>query len=256
MAQRKRHWLKIGVELEGGWASDPNELLEYSELVDVKGDGSVRDVGRYPGEVTVGPYDRMDRCHAAMAHCYPAQQNASCGLHVHLSFSREDMRRLATKGFLQHLKAFWEDWGKRAKIHKTSPYWTRLAGLHRYCLFSDDPARCFDHYSMVNFGAWQEHGTVECRLLPMFKNPLLAQKAVQAVVDCFEEWLNKPASETRPSEAHNVVINLSAPPGKSDDRTQARAKEKLERFKARKATGHATTDRNGYWCDTCQEYHD
>jgi hypothetical protein len=41
----------------------------------------------------------------------------------------------------------------------------------------------------LNFSAWDEHQTVECRLLPMFYRQSLAVSAVQELVSIYEDFL-------------------------------------------------------------------
>lgn len=233
-----RHWQKIGVELEGGWQQDPRELLEYSHLVDVKGDGSVsRALAPHVGEVTVGPYDRLDRLEDAMLHCYPHKVDKSCGMHVHTSFDRPTILRLCSPAFFEHFKSFWAAWGKKNKIAKVSPFWSRLAGRNRYChLPVKDECygwQTFSHYSMLNFGAYAEHGTLECRLLPMFQKKDIALKAARALVECYESYLADDDMTGQRAPVQHADAHLGHP-GDSAKSTQDRAKQKLERFKKEK----------------------
>src|SRR5205823_1909701 len=101
------------------------------------------------GEVTVGPYDRLDRLFSAMDHCYPHKVDESCGMHVHTSFPKEDMVRLFTPAFFRHFKEFWTAWGKRARVR--GQFWERLAGRNNYCQWPDTPEQSWHagHYALL-----------------------------------------------------------------------------------------------------------
>ncbi len=46
-----------------------------------------------------------------------------------------------------------------------------------------------DRYAQLNFAAWSEHKTVECRLLPMFRKQSLGVAAVVELLTIFEDYL-------------------------------------------------------------------
>jgi hypothetical protein len=51
-----------------------------------------------------------------------------------------------------------------------------------------------DRYHQLNFSSFDEHGTVECRLLPMFRRASLGVAAVQELLDIYEVFLHNPAA--------------------------------------------------------------
>lgn len=251
-----RHWKKIGVELEGGWDTDPREFLAYSHLIDVKNDRSVNNLPTdYDGEVTVGPYDRLNRLFPAMLHCYPEAVNSTCGFHVHTSMEPETAARLSAPAFFKHFERFWTDWGKAHSVR--GQFWKRLRGYNEYCQRGFDPN---DRYQQVNFASYREHGTIECRLLPMFRKSELAVKATVSLILCYHSYLSDQsvtgdrAPEITPSEL-----------GKPRDSTvvaQERAKKKLEDYKRVKNSPPPPPPPpppqppvSRQWCDNCRAYH-
>lgn len=259
--RRRRHWQKIGVELEGGWSGDYRRFLLASPLVDTKEDGSVNVEADSVGEITLGPYDRLGRALAMVTRCYPEKVDETCGLHVHLSFDRPTVHRLTAPAFFTHFADFWKAWGTRHQIHRSSEFWSRLAGECEYCEpmeFQSENAYYghttpfqSDRYSQVNFQAYREHGTLECRLLPAFKYSRVAIKAIAGVIDCFEEYLANPSVEG--SRAPSAAFSEVPTPGRSNDRTARLARTKRQRYS--RETRRTFTIPGGWeWDDRAHRY--
>ena len=143
---------------------------------------------------------------------YPDVTSRSAALHVHLSFKQKDsLTLLASEDFFQYFRRKWKAWGERMNVREGSAFWERLEGQNQYCrqnTMTDWPTAQYggsymyinrhnDRYRQLNFHAWDEHTTVEVRLLPMFQQAKLAVSAVEELIAMFDDYLN------------NVVVNKS-----------------------------------------------
>lgn len=188
----------VGVELEGGWRKPP-------EGVQLVHDGSIQNVGAvtptgtrerlHVGELPSAPME-VKNVPAWIKAYYPTSVNASCGLHVHMSFkSAYHYERLMEPEYPKTIQAYLIEWAKEEKLPETHAIWERLSGKNRFCLdaFAPDqqannPRKIYDHdnpgnrYSMINY-CHALHGTLECRVLPMMETPAQAVRAVQRVLD-------------------------------------------------------------------------
>lgn len=182
----------FGVELEGGWDGVPpdNELL--------KGDGSVSAGGRHwVGEMASKPMYNWRNGESFIHDNYPDNVDSSCGLHVHISFKKALTGILVLaddSGYGDGLINVLHRWGAKNKIMPRSCFYTRINGGNDFCktewnvrsLWSSHGG---DRYTAVNFSAWREHGTVEIRVLPMFKKSSLAVKAVRRVLSYTDRYV-------------------------------------------------------------------
>ena len=180
----------VGIELEGGWDEAPDAPIH--------GDGSVTASGEYDsGEISSPPLRRED-VESFIVRNYPQNVNPSCGLHVHTSLkSVGRYQQLMSEDFFAHWKNQMRLWGERYPVHRDSQFWQRLAGRNTYCRDSfqaEEQAEATSkwdcRYSMLNF-CWTLHGTLEARVLPMFKRPATAIAAVNRHLDIIEEYLSK-----------------------------------------------------------------
>lgn len=187
----KEHIDLVGVELEGGWNHEPEHFHE---------DRSVSNLGgyNYHGESNSDPL-KPELIEGWILRNYPDEANASCGLHVHVSFtSKLKYMRLMDKKFQTYFLNALRIWGETENIKKEigraghkvrAPFWARLEGNNTYCatdgINSDLQAimtskgRC--RYKALNF-CYSLHGTLEIRVLPVFKQKELAVKAVKEVL--------------------------------------------------------------------------
>jgi hypothetical protein len=76
----------------------------------------------------------------------------------------------------------------KPRVRSSAPFWARLAGSNSYCQLGGDPDRqsrdlhkTSGRYRVLNF-CHGLHGTLECRVLGMFKSPELSIAAVALVV--------------------------------------------------------------------------
>jgi hypothetical protein len=193
----------VGVELEGGWSTSPD--------CEMHSDGSLRDLTReFSGEISSPPMI-PELVTDWVRKNYPDQVNKSCGLHVHVSFKSDleyqtFMRRKFFLWFVQKLKNF----GTRNKI-EYDQFWNRLSGSNSYCekKYSPDHQAMVRHkesacrYSILNY-CYRLHGTIECRVLPMFDEVETSIKAINEIVRLFNVFY-----ETQEKPLEEIAIKMS-----------------------------------------------
>lgn len=200
---------KIGIEIEGRWVDlSMAERRARDAGMSGCGDGSVR------GSDTASPWE-FQTSPGSLAHAlnqlvdlYPDEADSSCGMHVHVSFgAATDVTLLTTEEFFAYFRQRWIAWGERMGVRgrgtadtpqggHRGEFWKRLFGCNSYCRVNGrvrgNPTS-IDRYHQLNFSAYSEHETVECRLLPMFRHARLAVSAVQELIAIYEDYLNDPA---------------------------------------------------------------
>ena len=160
--------VKIGIELEGGWYSMPDNAGErldplhsyswhsdsttdsldmgscgdcdycndgYSEDCE-NGDGHAGEIVSYPmiiGNYEYGVGKFEEEWHLWTKRYYPQDHNSDCGAHFHISFDNiQAFEFLCTKEFFDHFQRELYRWGVRANI-KNSDFWSRLNGDNTMC---------------------------------------------------------------------------------------------------------------------------
>ncbi len=204
---------RIGIEVEGGWDKPPKHPMHV--------DGSVQIRANYVGELSskimkVEPGLKW----LARPDIYPDYVDASCGLHVHLSFRQNnDIAGLGDSAFYDAFLQHMADWGTRMNLANTHPFWSRLRGDQEYCqkkfIFSDqmkglirvDPDCRRTH---INACSYKTHGTIECRMLPMFSEWKLGVKAVKDYIEFVDDWLES-NKKVRESEVVSMKYDASEP---------------------------------------------
>jgi len=191
---------KIGVELEGAWLSSKNVDKSFH------GDGSVNIPINYDsndrpdlfvGEIASDPisYENVENWIRVN---YPDKVNHTCGFHIHVSL-KENMNylRLATEEFSAFFFNAMTSWGESNKLHPEDQFWYRLNGSNHYCKKDFKPddqiyakTKGDSRYTQLNF-CYTLHGTLECRLLPMFGDVNLTISAFKAYIDCIEKFLEE-----------------------------------------------------------------
>lgn len=194
---------KLGVELEGGWDKT------FSDTV-IQHDGSVHlpltskvtgKPSKHYGEIPSPPFDDLGELMEWLVKHYPTAINHHCGFHVHFSLRKNlYYSQLMDKTFFKFFRQGAEKWGKRLNIHPDDPFWIRLRGQNKFCTTSFIPHQQSQiivkeqndsrRYTMLNY-CYGMHGTVECRLAPMFSTPQLAFRWVKFITEVVEEWLSQ-----------------------------------------------------------------
>lgn len=181
---------KLGIELEGGWNSKPQDL---------KPDGSVNSINcAYLGEVASKPLG-IKSVLSWVDKNYPDKVNHTCGLHIHISlYSHADYSKLMSRKFFLYLHREFKSWGLSYPINDDSAFWKRMAGENTYCKnkFNNPDKQAETNYresirySHLNY-CFKLHGTIEFRMLPMFQKKEIALSAIQKYYDIVNEWLAK-----------------------------------------------------------------
>lgn len=224
----KRHWLKMGVELEGAWDNSYVDVAATVPGAQGKRDGSVGDGGRLPGvsgEITTRPHEDIDKLCEDTVKLWPQYVNHTCGFHIHTSFNELNTSVLADKPFWNYFLARWEAWGKAHEKKMTNDernwFWDRLEAksekARRYCKREFIPDRQFEHheerYTSINFTAWHKFKTIEVRFLPMFKKPELAISAIHELASIFDTFLTQNSfpvikEESEPLFVGDMVVEV------------------------------------------------
>jgi hypothetical protein len=202
-----KHIDRVGLELEGGWISEPSSGAYHH-------DGSV--VLRAPiiGEYVSQPLDPVDAVAWVQdPKVYPPFINKTCGMHVHISVkANRDYERMMVAEFGYDFEKAMTALGKKLELPSTHEFWKRLAGQNRYCLPGFIPdgqwtltTKGTERYTKLNY-CYELHGTLEVRVLPMFELRKTAGLAVKGLVRFVDGWISR---ARRRNEAEEPVLVAS-----------------------------------------------
>ena len=226
----KNRILKAGIELEGGWANNPPTPVIHDGSVKfpapelrpqpmfsttaeryawVREEQTRLDQAqfRHIGEIVSPPMEATEPTVTDFVTAnYPTAVNDTCGLHVHMSFKhRLNYQRLMTPEFTKAMVVGLREWAEQEKLPKGHPLWPRLLDPdHRHCahiycgeeqskqVSKDYQSRGKAHsrYTAINY-CYNQHQTVECRLLSMMDTPEQAVRAVMEVLRITNRFLAK-----------------------------------------------------------------
>lgn len=184
---------RVGIELEGGW----NKVPARSQVVH---DGSVFNRGQSvpklpagsPPILAIGEVNSLPLTEKAVGAYikthYPQALDATCGLHVHMSFLTPAIyERLVVEAYGSIMIDGLLGWAMKKKFPPSHPIWSRLRGENRFCthdFIAEEQIKSKNkskHYTAINY-CWSLHQTVEVRVLPMFENVDDAIEAVSEVI--------------------------------------------------------------------------
>lgn len=190
----KNRVARIGVELEGGWTALPaGTALER--------DGSVFKDNRseFPdtkfGELPIGPFIPA-ALPKFMKKYYPQRVDATCGMHVHMSFERQiEYQWLMKPEYQETIVEYLSRWAMKENFPQTHHIWGRLQGKSIFCQKkwwpeeqannkgpkSHDQSVYGHRYTIVNYSG--RTNTIEVRVLPMMTTYPQAIRAVNQVID-------------------------------------------------------------------------
>jgi hypothetical protein len=195
---------KLGVEVEGWWLHTRwSEVERTAANWHMSGaeDGSLahddsEETRRYEFRTRPGS---LGEAISQVTAIYPDKCDSSAGMHIHMSFNDvSDISLLASADFLTFFRQRWEAWGTRMGVHRSSDFWERLRGGNDYCkvvtpemLTGASAGRIVraDRYRQINFCSFARHGTMELRLLPLFRDLKLAISAMEEWVAIVEDFL-------------------------------------------------------------------
>lgn len=204
----KKQWLQMGAELEGSWVSKSRKsTAEGVRGAKPQKDPSVHIGVGDPGEIVTRPHDNLEGLSADIIALYPDTVHDTCGFHIHTSFTPLQGSIIATREFYAYFKSEWAKWGKEMKFPRNHEFWNRLEGRNKFCKDLFEPEEQFKpvhtrpgggaptdnsvRYTMVNFHAWEKHGTIECRLLPQFSDREIAVKALYKLAYIYDSYLGE-----------------------------------------------------------------
>jgi len=219
---------RVGVELEGLWrvpVQGPlGEIGKYVQDGSVTfSDAEIRACALLPGPPfsnifrgeLQGPPIPVDALEAWLERVYPSKVNATCGLHVHMSFkldaNHNNRYALTTdKEYHNAVIEGFKEWGKREAIPIKHTFWSRVRGENRFCLHEHWPVlqmnskrKDYNHdrpghrYTAINYCLMQ-HGTVECRLLPMFDTWQVSFSAITELINLTNAYLVAASRRLKP----------------------------------------------------------
>jgi hypothetical protein len=203
-----RHWIQMGVELEGGWDAESRSIIcARVPGSKVQHDGSVKIRGALDlGEVTTKPHTTLDAVCADIEVLHPEKVNNTCGYHIHTSHSAIDYSALCSRDFWDYFRARWKAWGLKMVNEFSNDermrFWERYEGRNpgerQYCKAEFDPVNQLiqdDHrdkrYTQLNFAAWHKYKTLEIRMLPMFANKAITLAATREWSDILDTFLSE-----------------------------------------------------------------
>lgn len=199
------------------------ELDEKGKRLSLKGlDANGRRVPMaYRGELVSNPIPlkTVESIGTWMWRGYPQAVNETCGLHVHMSFlDKMNYQRLMCPEYgayiISELRKFADEQGLPADHmlrQRLNPEhaWTKqhcehvYRGDHQVLVGGKDyrsRGKAHSRYTAINYCNMQ-HGTLECRLLPMFEDVEMAVRAVWVVVNATNRFLSKIRQKERAHEA-------------------------------------------------------
>jgi len=195
---------RVGIELEGGWmVVPPGERCERDgSVIFLPEAGKIAPINK--GEIISRPLLRSEM-RSWMERSYPSHVNATCGLHVHMSFRHHHINymRLMTPAYTEAIVRGLARWAAHESLPPTHPLWDRLGKRdHHHCAhqYLGDQQVHVDHkdyhsrgkphsrYTAINY-CFKLHKTLECRILPMFDTSDQAVRAVDEVLNITNMFL-------------------------------------------------------------------
>ena len=196
---------KIGVELEGGWEEKPEGL---------RPDASVYiSNSNYVGEISSIPFGNIKELRKWLFKNYPKKVNNTCGLHIHISLKNVLLySKVMTKEFHKYVKNSIIDFINVTKLDAEDKdnLIKRIKGCNRFCgdSFRADEQVIQEYketcrYTHINY-CFSLHGTIEFRILCMFKSKHNALKFIKVIIKCVNEYLKKVVKEKEELVVQNV----------------------------------------------------
>jgi hypothetical protein len=152
----------------------------------------------YLGECRPNRPTNLTECMRFIDVYYPDEVNHNCGGHFHVSLlTMKSYVRLCTKHFWESYLVWLREWGRKNHIISKSPFWSRVNGEEDMCMSvfkPEDQIRHKEHYNTnrychINY-CYAYKGTIEFRVLPMFKQKNLYKSAVKGSIHFINEYLD------------------------------------------------------------------
>lgn len=196
---KKKQWKQMGVELEGSWYKSRSDVAATVRGAKPHDDRSVHIGTGNPGEIITRPHDDLNALCEDAGKLWPDLVHESCGFHIHASFTPLAGSIIATKAFYAYFKKRWGEWGKAMDLPRNHEFWARLQGRNKFAQDKFEPERQLTQsngsgnarYTMLNFHSWEKHGTIECRMLPMFQDKEVGIAAIRELADIYDTYLSE-----------------------------------------------------------------
>jgi hypothetical protein len=215
LGKPKNRVTKIGVELEGGWIKLPvGAKLERDSSVF----NDAPPAGHKAGELPLGPM-QVAQLGSSMRKYYPQAVDATCGMHVHMSFETLFQYNLLADSpvYQETVMEYLLRWAKEEGFKDAHHIWPRLKGQSIYAQKKywpqeqmqrqqkdHDKERYGHRYTAIHY-CWNRYGTVECRILPMMETVEQGIRATRRVIDITNAYLiladRSKARRTAPSRS-------------------------------------------------------
>lgn len=209
----KNRIARMSVELEGGWSKVPPDVT-------IDRDGSVfgdaPPQGYRAGEIQIGPME-PGAIARSMKKYYPQLVDATCGMHIHMSFkTTRHYGWLMEPEFQETVIEYLTRWAKKEGFPPNHHIWERLSGKSRYCQKKYWPeeqlaVKAKDHnqqrhghrYTIVHYCG--RLNTIEIRVLPMMDTVEQAIRAVDFIVDITNASLLKLSEKENKSKINGKI---------------------------------------------------
>jgi len=222
----------VGLEVEGAWSAPPPRKytiihdhsvcsgkkdaanVMWPLITDSKGK-NLTHVGEIASEAMT-----LAKSLEWLKEYYPHGSNGSCGFHVHVSVRSLLMyRKLTQPKFWKRFLLAANKFGESLAIPPDHLYWWRLRGENRFCYkkfrpleqmaltikpqsgTARDLRRC-----MLNY-CWAMHGTLECRLFPMWEKYEDARASVLWFVQFVENYLQREKCVLGKTRRRRLIIS-------------------------------------------------
>lgn len=188
--------------------ADEDDDEEYDECYHCSGDCDCNYGGGWDivGEWVTRPLPfsrNFKRFTKIIEDSYPDSVNDTCGGHFHISYKNlliygMSMNQDMYEGLSAHLRA-WAH--KSLNKNGEKKMQRRLEGSSTYCRVGFNPEAQVnsnaDRYLQLNY-CYNKHGTMECRILPMFDTAEVYISAVKAATSYIEDWIKTHMIQERP----------------------------------------------------------
>lgn len=203
---------RVGVEIEGSWRGATVRIPRLIRDISLSG------LERPYGELVSRPMKRIGYLANWIKRFWPTMVNDSCGFHIHVSVDGAGTySRLMDRQFFDFTIERLKEWGNEYPC-KSTAFWDRIAGRNRFCVpqwdadtqsVQRDKDSC--RYSALNY-CYAQHGTIELRVLPTFKQADTAVSAFQCFLTGIPEYLsNFEAPEvTETAEVDELDLTMEA----------------------------------------------
>lgn len=205
---------RLGFELEGAWINPKDDI--HNDLSFHKDDFPIK--YNSVGEFVSKPINSYSESIELLRNNWPDVSCNKCGFHIHFSLKSPELYAICmSRDFYDFFLHRIEVWGKINIPDENDIFWARLNGLNKYCkkdFIPDEQASWnekghnrLNRRTQLNY-CWQNTGTIECRLFPMFDNVELAISVVTELIHIVEDFTkDKTLEHVQKKDSLNIIDN-------------------------------------------------